>query len=908
MHSRAFLSTLPAPCACASPSRRSHPSTVSMCFSTWLWSSVSTAGRFLLSTCSWSSLTCIGTVGAALLLLAAAATRHRARRMGAGNSHEHDAANSTPNHTHPFTQSDADVTLAPSIDANMSHHDLQQQQQVEDVMDTFMLPSSASSTPPRHPNLHLSCVGVGGPSGRSSASHALANIPSSPVSPMLEDAMMGSASKAQLHTTKSFLSSIQAAAASGADADGDADDVPMSLASEERMTREDDDFPPHLWSDPASGASPPHESVDSDLMEEFEEETEDPTPPPSADPTAMTREERQQLEEKQKRRAKAAEMRYLINSVYRCRDCMIAPTDMEYGFDEHAPPRRPAARPSAGPGSEYCCALPALTEALPADFPVDLIPIMHAYLMGESPSRSFLTTPPLPSQGTIQCYILKTSTKFELYLEMKNQETFVQMRQAKEELETRRRDNKRAREEAANAREEAEGDHHHHADGLGEEQLHQEAGGAATAGATGAASNEESSSAAADALPSIAPTLQTSHSTPLPVSLDDSESSAPTSTSMPTDESDVASSLSTDTPTELLSPTHSLDYERLFPEHAPVKKMRRVIRSTHATVGQRRMSEPAVIMRGAGGGRMTTAAKSTTPRTELRRLAGSASFSAAASSTASVGIPSAVSLTSAVASPPAHPLSTSRTNAINTMLKNHAESVISAGRDIFLLCAQRKRSWTGNSYLLSSDRDNIRADGPSFLGKLKSNFGGTEFQVTDNGTKSPSRRNMEKLQTHMYPTYSAAAPKEAPKNTVAQWLSGSTSQPHVRHELACVLYDHFFASSGSPIRIKVLLPNRAFDLVTEAQVGGSIIKQYKAECERNEKRKLEAEAKAMANEEQRKRTDSRTDSVTEGERFHSESSSSAAVAPATGEITTEVEHECAVETYENLRPVWHGQN
>ena len=128
---------------------------------------------------------------------------------------------------------------------------------------------------------------------------------------------------------------------------------------------------------------------------------------------------------------------------------MQPPTDMQLGFDEHAPPLRPAARPSHGPGSHFCCVGPALADALPPDVPLDLIPLTHSYLLTEAPSRSFLTTPPLPAQGTIQAYILKTNTKFELYLEMKNQTDFVQMRADKEKREQAKR--QRAEEKARKA-------------------------------------------------------------------------------------------------------------------------------------------------------------------------------------------------------------------------------------------------------------------------------------------------------------------------------------------------------------------------------------------------------------------------------------------------------------------------
>ena len=128
-------------------------------------------------------------------------------------------------------------------------------------------------------------------------------------------------------------------------------------------------------------------------------------------------------------------------------------------------------------------------------------------------------------------------------------------------------------------------------------------------------------------------------------------------------------------------------------------------------------------------------------------------------------------------------------------------------------------------------------------------------------------------------------------------------------------------------------------MAAEATVGGSISKQYKIECERAEKRKLEAETKAAAAEELRKKneakeaangnmsdsasTSSPSDSVAglhntsdligNGNSIGSAASSSslggssAAVAPAMGDINVENSIEGRVDQYENLRPVWHGQ-
>ena len=156
-------------------------------------------------------------------------------------------------------------------------------------------------------------------------------------------------------------------------------------------------------------------------------------------------------------------------------------------------------------------------------------------------------------------------------------------------------------------------------------------------------------------------------------------------------------------------------------------------------------------------------------------------------------------------------------------------------------------------------------------------------------------------------------------------------------------YSHIFSlpSSflGSPIRIKVLLPNRAFDLATEAAVSGSILKQYKMECEKQEKAKQEREAKQLLlqQEDAKKQAQhqpqhstpdhshANPDAMTDIETTlveatqaamasvassSSTSHNSGAVAPALSDMPpSSSEINCSVETYENLRPVWHdGMN
>jgi hypothetical protein len=537
-----------------------------------------------------------------------------------------------------------------------------------------------------------------------------------------------------------------------------------------------------------------------------------------------------------------------------CADCMQPPTDLEYGFDEHAPPRRPAARPSVGPGSQYCCVGPALADALPKDFPLDLIPLTHSYLLSDSPSRSFLTTAPLPAQGTIQCMIVKTNTKFELYMEMKNQTDFIAMRAQKEAKEQERRKKEEARARKAAGLPELVNEVEEKKEGEpaapGIIVYGNVAGAAAEAAAaepslTAIPATATSSAAASPALgPMQPPTFAHSHSMPpaIPVvSLDDSEVGL---------SSEMPDPLPLETP-DVTSPTHCVDYEKLFPERPPQPVARRTRSATNTPLLQpqqappaaldalhrqmnsgRRMSEPACFSLGPGlassGSNDTSvnnsprmrrrvlqpphaASANSTPAGFNRRLLGAAppASSASASASAYPSLPPSASNLH---------LHQTRSNAINRMLKEHAEAIIAEGKDIFLLCAQRKRSFTGNHYLISSSRDDIRADGPHFLGKLKSNFGGTVFEATDNGTRTPNKKTLETLPRHMYPTIGhglgvasrAATPTSNTSATsaLANWLTGShrssspqlsfsqAAVPHVRHELACVLYDHFFEHSG----------------------------------------------------------------------------------------------------------------
>ena len=55
------------------------------------------------------------------------------------------------------------------------------------------------------------------------------------------------------------------------------------------------------------------------------------------------------------------------------------------------------------------------------------------------------------------------------------------------------------------------------------------------------------------------------------------------------------------------------------------------------------------------------------------------------------------------------------------------------GKRQFLLAARRRKKSTTSNYLISCDATDLKRDGDSFIGKLRSNFLGTNFVVFDNG-------------------------------------------------------------------------------------------------------------------------------------------------------------------------------
>ncbi len=53
----------------------------------------------------------------------------------------------------------------------------------------------------------------------------------------------------------------------------------------------------------------------------------------------------------------------------------------------------------------------------------------------------------------------------------------------------------------------------------------------------------------------------------------------------------------------------------------------------------------------------------------------------------------------------------------------------------FLLAARKRKTSTSSQYILTMDSEDLGRSSKGYVGKLRSNFVGTEFVVFDNGTK-----------------------------------------------------------------------------------------------------------------------------------------------------------------------------
>ena len=295
-----------------------------------------------------------------------------------------------------------------------------------------------------------------------------------------------------------------------------------------------------------------------------------------------------------------------------------------------------------------------------------------------------------------------------------------------------------------------------------------------------------------------------------------------------------------------------------------------------------------------------------------------------------------------------------------SMLLHNAEQLLTKNEDIFLLAATRKRAWRGNSYTITMEDDGSKSSssgsessgGRDYIGKLKSNFGGTEFVMYDYGVKQAKKQSgggkkadktdsgngsVTPLSPLSAPLVGGAVPALGGGAGGGGGSSLGGGQRYQR-EAGVIQYDHFFEHTGSPIRIKIMLPNRSFYPLEQSQLSGSILRQYKAESKDSAQQQTASSQSNSGSSQpqqsvagsQQPLPDEEDDEFTPPPTAATQSTTSASASASASTLSSpppspshsplrakasepdEYEYQTVgqhVEVFENLRPVWHdGMN
>lgn len=146
--------------------------------------------------------------------------------------------------------------------------------------------------------------------------------------------------------------------------------------------------------------------------------------------------------------------------------------------------------------------------------------------------------------------------------------------------------------------------------------------------------------------------------------------------------------------------------------------------------------------------------------------------------------------------------------------------MFSTAGDEFLLSARRKKKSKTSYYLLSLDRNDVSKGDDVYLGKLRSNYVGTEFVLYDNGTKDPQK---------------VASAKEAELDDHRVEMHGkgkAAAHQHAIRELAAVRFKQTaLTSSGGPRALTAIVPvdpDTSAPLAEGRQLGGeeTLVESY----------------------------------------------------------------------------------
>ena len=162
-----------------------------------------------------------------------------------------------------------------------------------------------------------------------------------------------------------------------------------------------------------------------------------------------------------------------------------------------------------------------------------------------------------------------------------------------------------------------------------------------------------------------------------------------------------------------------------------------------------------------------------------------------------------------------------------------------------------------------------------------------------------------------------------------------------QRESGVIQYDHFFEHTGSPIRIKIMLPNRSFYPLEQSQVDRAILRQFKAESKDSQQTAGSASKEQQPQQQQsvagaqptladEEDADDFTPPPTAATQSTTSASASTASAPSLSSPPPSPSHSPLrtthpraaepdeydyqtvgqhIEVFENLRPVWHdGMN
>ena len=116
----------------------------------------------------------------------------------------------------------------------------------------------------------------------------------------------------------------------------------------------------------------------------------------------------------------------------------------------------------------------------------------------------------------------------------------------------------------------------------------------------------------------------------------------------------------------------------------------------------------------------------------------------------------------------------------SSSLKNPAYSLYLKEDDVFLLTSRNRTKIQTSNYLISMAENDFDRQGPNYVGKLRSNMLGTEFQVFDDGYN----------------------PKDAEDAG-----GGNGQNQNIRKSLAVVVYAANYMGYRGPRKMQVVIPN-----------------------------------------------------------------------------------------------------